>query len=214
MAAALERKPVDPAVFAASFLPILLLELPDKTFVATLVLATRFRPLTAWTGVGLAFAVQCLIAVVAGRLLAQLPERPVAAVAALLFAVGAFTLFRGAAKAQQAETDALQEYEQKVRGGKTGVRAVLACFGVVFLAEWGDLSQLFTAGLAARYDDPVSVFLGSWAALLVVSGLAAAIGATVVKRLSVATVSRIGGVVCTVLAVLTVLEVAGVDLPV
>ena len=94
------------------------------------------------------------------------------------------------------------------------MRAVLACFGVVFLAEWGDLSQLFTAGLAARYDDPASVFLGSWAALLVVSGLAAAIGATVVKRLSVATVSRIGGVVCTVLAVLTVLKVAGVDLPV
>lgn len=214
MAAAPERKPVDPAVFAASFLPILLLELPDKTFVATLVLATRFKPLTAWIGVGLAFAVQCLIAVVAGRLLAQLPERPVAAVAALLFAVGAFTLFRGAAKAQQAEADALQEYEQKVTGGKSGVRAVLACFGVVFLAEWGDLSQLFTAGLAARYDDPVSVFLGSWAALLVVSGLAAAIGATVVKRLSVATVSRIGGVVCTVLAVLTVLEVVGVDLPV
>jgi putative Ca2+/H+ antiporter (TMEM165/GDT1 family) len=205
---------VDPAVFAASFLPILLLELPDKTFVATLVLATRYRPLTAWIGVGLAFAVQCLIAVVAGRLLAQLPDRPVAAVAALLFALGAFTLFRGAAKARQAEEDALHEYEQKVSGGKSGFRGVLACFGVVFLAEWGDLSQLFTAGLAARYDDPVSVFAGAWAALLVVSGLAAAIGATLMTKLSVATVSRVGGVVCTLLAVLTVLEVAGVELPV
>ncbi|ABS01648.1 putative Ca2+/H+ antiporter (TMEM165/GDT1 family) [Kineococcus radiotolerans] len=204
---------MDPAVFAASFLPILLLELPDKTFVATLVLATRFRPLTAWTGVGLAFAVQSLIAVVAGRLLAQLPDRPVAAVAALLFAVGAFTLFRGAAKARQAEEDALHEYERKVRGGRTGLRAVAACFGVVFLAEWGDLSQLFTAGLAARYEDPVSVFAGAWAALLVVSGLAAAAGAALMRRLSVATVSRVGGVVCAVLAVLTLLEVAGVELP-
>ncbi|WP_106215395.1 TMEM165/GDT1 family protein [Kineococcus rhizosphaerae] len=205
---------MDPAVLAASFLPILLLELPDKTFVATLVLATRFRPLTAWIGVGLAFAVQCLIAVVAGRLLAQLPDRPVAAVAALLFAVGAFTLFRGAAKAQQAEEEARVEYEGKVRGGTSGWRAVLACFGVIFLAEWGDLSQLFTAGLAARYDDPVSVFAGSWAALLVVSGLAAAVGGTIVRKLSVAAVSRVGGVVCAVLAVLTALEVAGLDLPV
>jgi len=205
---------VDPAVFAASFLPVLLLELPDKTFVATLVLATRFRPLTAWTGVGLAFAVQCLIAVVAGRLLAQLPDRPVAAVAALLFAVGAVTLFRGAAKAKQAEEDALHEYEQKVTGGTSGLRGVLACFGVIFLAEWGDLSQLFTAGLAARYDDPVSVFAGAWAALLVVSGLAAAIGATLMKKLSVALVSRVGGVVCTLLAALTLLEVAGVALPI
>ena len=205
---------MDPAVFAASFLPILLLELPDKTFVATLVLATRLRPLTAWTGVALAFAAQCAIAVVAGRLLARLPDRPVAAVAALLFAVGAVTLFRGAAKAAQAEEDALHEYEGKVTGGARGLRAVLACFGVVFLAEWGDLSQLFTAGLAARYDDPLSVFAGAWAALLVVSGLAAAIGATVVRRLSVATVSRLGGVVCGLLAVLTLLEVLGVDLPV
>ncbi|WP_432544989.1 TMEM165/GDT1 family protein [Kineococcus sp. SYSU DK002] len=205
---------MDLTVLAASFLPILLLELPDKTFVATLVLATRFKPLTAWAGVALAFAVQCLIAVVAGRLLAQLPDRPVAAAAAVLFAVGAFTLFRGAARAKQAEEEALEEYQQKVKGGASGWRAVLACFGVVFLAEWGDLSQLFTAGLAARYDDPVSVFAGAWAALLVVSGLAAAAGATIVRKLSVAAVSRIGGVVCAVLAVLTALEAAGLDLPV
>jgi putative Ca2+/H+ antiporter (TMEM165/GDT1 family) len=205
---------VDLAVLAASFLPILLLELPDKTFIATLVLATRFKPLTAWIGVGLAFAVQCLIAVVAGRLLAQLPERPVAAVAAVLFAVGAVTLFRGAAKAKQAGQEARSEYEAKVGAGRSGWRGVLTCFGVVFLAEWGDLSQLFTAGLAARYDDPVSVFVGSWAALLVVAGLAAALGSTIVRRLSVATVSRIGGVVCAALAVLTALEVVGVPLPV
>ncbi|MEW1956635.1 TMEM165/GDT1 family protein [Kineococcus sp. NPDC059986] len=205
---------MDLAVLAASFLPILLLELPDKTFIATLVLATRFKPLTAWIGVGLAFAVQCLIAVVAGRLLAQLPERPVAAVAAVLFAVGAVTLFRGAAKAKQAGQEARSEYEAKVGAGRSGWRGVLTCFGVVFLAEWGDLSQLFTAGLAARYDDPVSVFVGSWAALLVVAGLAAALGSTIVRRLSVATVSRIGGVVCAALAVLTALEVVGVPLPV
>ncbi|NAZ78189.1 TMEM165/GDT1 family protein [Kineococcus sp. T13] len=204
---------MEPAVVAASFLPVLLLELPDKTFVATLVLATRYRPLTAWVGVGLAFAVQCAIAVVAGGLLARLPDRPVAAVAAALFAVGAITLFRGAARARQAEEEALHEYEEKVRGGRPGLRGVAACFGVVFLAEWGDLSQLFTAGLAARYEDPLSVFAGAWAALLVVSALAAAAGATLMRRLSVATVSRVGGTVCAVLALVTLLEVAGVDLP-
>ncbi|WP_432492355.1 TMEM165/GDT1 family protein [Kineococcus gypseus] len=205
---------MDPAVVLASFLPVLLLELPDKTFVATLVLATRFRPLTAWVGVGLAFAVQSAIAVLAGGLLAQLPDRPVAAVAAVLFAIGAVVLLRGAARARAAEEEALHEYERRVRGGARGLRAVASCFGVVFLAEWGDLSQLFTAGLAARYDDPLSVFAGAWTALLAVSALAAAAGATLLRRLSVAAVSRVGGVVCAVLAVLTALEVAGVDLPV
>ncbi|WP_432545732.1 TMEM165/GDT1 family protein [Kineococcus sp. SYSU DK004] len=205
---------MDPSVLAASFLPILLLELPDKTFVATLVLATRFRPLTAWIGVGLAFAVQCAVAVTAGGLLARLPDRPVAAVAAALFAIGAVTLFRGAARAAAAEEEALAEYQRKVRGGASGLRAVGASFGVVFLAEWGDLSQLFTAGLAARFDDPLSVFAGAWAALLVVSGLAAAAGAAIVRKVSVATVSRVGGVVCALLAVVTLLEALGVDLPV
>ena len=54
---------MDLAVAATAFVPLLLLELPDKTFVATLVLATRYRPLLAWIGVAAAFAVQCLVAV-------------------------------------------------------------------------------------------------------------------------------------------------------
>ena len=149
---------------------------------------------------------QCLIAVVAGRLLAQLPERPVAAVAALLFAVGAFTLFRGAAKAQQAEADALQEYEQKVTGGKSGVRAVLACFGVVFLAEWGDLSQLLTISLVAKYDDPFSVFLGAWGALLAVSGLAVIVGRLLLQRVRLSVLHYVGATVCVFMAALTVWE--------
>ena len=58
----------------------------------------------------------------------------------------------------------------RYRGGPIGsphpsfLKAASISFGVLFAAEWGDLSQLATAGLAARYDDPVSVFIGSWAA--------------------------------------------------
>ena len=51
-----------------------------------------------------------------------------------------------------------------------GARAILASFLVLFAAEWGDLSQLLTLTLVAKYDDPVSVFVGALAALLTVSG--------------------------------------------
>ena len=56
-----------------AFVAIAPVELPDKTFVATLVLTTRYRPLPVWLGVASAFAVHCAVAVLAGSLVAPLP---------------------------------------------------------------------------------------------------------------------------------------------
>jgi putative Ca2+/H+ antiporter (TMEM165/GDT1 family) len=197
---------LDLAVAATAFVPLLLLELPDKTFVATLVLATRYRPLLAWIGVAAAFAVQCLVAVTAGGLISRLPDTPVAIAAAALFAVGAVLLWRGAGNADAQEADAERVFAGKVTRAATGWRAVAASFVVVFLAEWGDLSQLFTAGLAARYADPVSVFAGSLAALMTVSGLAALIGRALIARIRLSIIRRVGAVVCALLAALTLVD--------
>ncbi len=206
---------MDLAVALTVLLVIVPVELPDKTFIATLVLATRFRPLYAWIGVGLAFAVQSLVAVTLGGLLGRLPTTPVHLVAALLFAVGAVVLWRGADAADAEEEQAEAEFSQKVGTGRTGALAAIATsFGVLFLAEWGDLSQLLTAGLAARYDDPVSVFAGAWVGLLLVSGAAALLGKALLTRLRLSTIRRVGAGVCGVLAVLTALSVVGLDLPV
>jgi Ca2+/H+ antiporter, TMEM165/GDT1 family len=190
-------------------------ELPDKTFIATLVLATRYRPLAVWVGVGLAFLVQTVVAVTAGGLIAQLPRRPVEVVAAILFAIGGFVLLHGAARADAEEAETEEEFAGKVRGGATtGLRAVAASFVVLFVAEWGDLSQLLTAGLVVRTNDPVSVFVGAWVGLLLVSALGAVIGRALLGRVRLATIRRIGGGVCVVLAVLTALQALGMDLPV
>ena len=197
---------MDLAVAATAFVPLLLLELPDKTFVATVVLATRYRPLLAWIGVAAAFAVQCLVAVTAGGLISRLPDTPVAIAAGVLFAVGAVLLWRGAGTADAQEADAEREFAGKVTRTATGWRAVAASFVVVFLAEWGDLSQLFTAGLAARYADPVSVFAGSLAALMTVSGLAALIGRALIARIRLSIIRRAGAVVCALLAALTFVD--------
>ncbi|MBK6871035.1 MAG: TMEM165/GDT1 family protein [Kineosporiaceae bacterium] len=205
---------MDIAVALTTFLLIVPVELPDKTFVATLVLATRYRPLPTWIGVGLAFAVQCLIAVTLGGLLTRLPHRPVTAAAGVLFLVGALVLWRGAAQADTEEAETEQEFEGKLRQGVSGLRAVGASFLVLFLAEWGDLSQLLTAGLVVRYQDPVSVFAGAWLALLLVSGIGAIAGRTLLRFVRLSRVRRIGATVCAVLAVLTLLSAAGVPTPV
>ena len=102
---------MDAAPFFVTLALLIPAELPDKTFVATLVLSTRFAPLWVWIGVSAAFAVQTTIAVAAGQLLALLPQTPVQLVTAALFALGAFLMFRGAGAADAAASEAEEEAE-------------------------------------------------------------------------------------------------------
>ena len=160
---------VDLGVAAATFAVILPAELPDKTLVATIVLAARFRAWPVWIGVSAAFFVQCLVAVAFGGLLSLLPRRPVLLVVSGLFAVGSVVMFRGAYRAAEVVEEEEREFGAAA-DARGSTRVVLTSFLVLFTAEWGDLSQLFTAGLVARYSSAFSVFVGSWAALCTISG--------------------------------------------
>ena len=200
---------MDPLVIALTFGAIFLVELPDKTFIATLVLSTKFRPLLVWIGVGLAFAVQTLIAVGLGKAAAQLPVEWVRLGAAAMFLVGAVLLFREARGADAAEADTEREYADRAGTPKSGLAAVGASFLVLFAAEWGDLSQLLTLSLVAKYDDPVSVFIGAWGALLAVSGLAVLVGRVLLSRMRLSTLHYVGAIVCLVLFGITVWELLG-----
>ena len=155
-----------------------------------------------WAGVCLAFLVQTAIAVTAGGLLAQLPRTPVQAFACVMFLVGGVLLLRGAGKADEEEAETEAEFGAKAAAEVVGWRVVTLSFTVLFLAEWGDLSQLLTASLVVRYDDALSVFVGAF--------LAAALGRTLLSRMRLSTIRRIGGTVCLLLAAYTALEVAGV----
>lgn len=206
-------KAMDLVAAATAFAVIFPVELPDKTFVATLVLSTRYRPLPVWIGVSSAFLVQTLVAVVAGGLLALLPRGPVLAVTSLLFAVGSVVLLRGAdavdaVDAEEPGKSLQEEMTARPAAATSGVRAATASFVVLFVAEWGDLSQLFTAGLVARTGDPVSVGVGAWFALVTVAGLGVLLGRTLMQFVRLATVRRAGGGVCALLALVTAYEAA------
>ena len=185
---------------ALTFALIFPVELPDKTFVAALVLSTRYRPLAVWVGVGLAFAVQCLIAVSAGAAISFLPDWVVTVISTTLFLVGAVILFRAAPNADAGEKEQEEEFAAKATVERSGWRAVTASFVVLFAAEWGDLSQVLTLNMVAKYGSPVSVFFGAWLALLTVSGLAVLLGRLLLRYLRLSVVHYIAGTVCLLLA--------------
>jgi Ca2+/H+ antiporter, TMEM165/GDT1 family len=199
---------IDLGLVALVFGPIFLLELPDKTFVATLVLSTRYRPLAVWIGVGIAFGVQCLVAVTAGHAIGYLPDWVVHSVTLVIFLVGAFVLIRSAPSAATSEQQQEAELTEQVQdsNGRSFRRAATTSFLVIFAAEWGDLSQLFTASFVSRHGDPASVFIGSWAALLLVSGLAALVGRWLVRRMPLSLLHYIGATVCLGFAAWTAYE--------
>ena len=197
---------IDPLVVALTFGAIFVVELPDKTFIATLVMSTKMRPLFVWIGVALAFLVQTGVAVGVGKVVSFLPEQLIHTVAALMFVVGAIILFREARSADEDEPGQEDEYAAKADSGAHGFKVVATSFLVLFAAEWGDLSQLLTISLVAKYDDPVSVFLGAWGALLAVSGLAVIVGRLLLQRVRLSVLHYVGATVCLLMAALTVWE--------
>ncbi len=197
---------IDLLVVALAFGAIFVVELPDKTFIATLVMSTKMRPLFVWIGVALAFLVQTGVAVGLGKAASFLPEQLIHIVAALMFVIGAIILFREARSADADEAGQEDEYAAKSDANAHGFRVVVTSFLVLFAAEWGDLSQLLTISLVAKYDDPVSVFIGAWGALLAVSGLAVIVGRLLLQRVKLSSLHYVGATVCVLMALLTVWE--------
>ena len=150
---------------------IFIAELPDKTALAALVLATQYDPLPVFMGAGLALTIQSVVAVVAGGMLSMLPPRAVHVGAGLLFLGCALLMWR-----RDPDREADLGVTQRLDGPPDFTRALARVFVVVFIAEWGDLTQFGTAALAAHYHDAVTVFSGATLALWTVAAIAVFVG--------------------------------------
>jgi Ca2+/H+ antiporter, TMEM165/GDT1 family len=191
-------------------------ELPDKTMIATVVLVARYqRSLPVWIGAAAAFTVHVVLAVAAGQLLSLLPETAVTVATALLFAAGALVLWRESRNAGKPgdEDHQVPEDEAGAEGagagsgsGPSDMSVIAGSFGVIVLAEWGDLTQLATAGIAASTGAPVAVAIGALVALWSVAGLAAGLGRTIAARLPVEKLQRAAAFIFAGLALLTLSE--------
>jgi len=160
---------VNLAVIGAVFAVIFVGELPDKTMVASVVMSTRGRPFAVWLGSAGAFAVHVVIATTLGTVVFHLlSPRVVDAVVAVIFLIGAGLSIVEAVREHRSKDHPEPPVVPPSRPGRTAATA----FAVIFAAEWGDLTQLLTANLAAHYHDPVSVATGAILALWAVSALA------------------------------------------
>ncbi|WP_375490155.1 TMEM165/GDT1 family protein [uncultured Jatrophihabitans sp.] len=197
---------LDIAVIATVFGLIFVGELPDKTAVAGLVLGTRFPWRWAFTGIAAAFATHVVIAVTAGSLLTLLPRRLLEAIVAALFLLGAVLIWREGLADDEDEAAGPDETDDDQSDGAGFWRVATLGYGVIFVAEWGDLTQILTANLAAKYHDPLSVGIGAVLGLWAVGLLAILGGKTLLRVLPLKWITRVAAVVMVALGIYSVVN--------
>jgi putative Ca2+/H+ antiporter (TMEM165/GDT1 family) len=180
---------------------IFVAELPDKTAVASLLLGARFPARWVFSGVAAAFLAHVVLAVAAGSLIALLPRRPVEAIVSLLFLVGAVLVWREGSHHDEVEEEAA---EIVATAGYSTV--AMRGFMIIFIAEWGDLTQILTANLAAKYDNPLAVGVGATLGLWAVGLLAIVGGKTLLNVMPIRLITRIAAAAMAVLSVVSMVN--------
>ena len=189
----------------ATFLAMLPAELPDKTILACLILSSRYRPAIVFSGAATAFFAQVVLGVAAGGALSLLPRHLVEACAAAAFAAGALLLWR-----HKEDEDTGDDTDTGCDGVLDGFWPVFGTsFAVVFLAEFGDLTQFMTISLAARFHDPLSVGIGATLALWMAAGVAVTVGGRLLKLIPMQWLTRGAAIVMLILAGTSAYAAAG-----
>ncbi len=177
------------SVFGITFLA----ELPDKSLFASLVMSTRYRRLPVWAGAAAGFAVHVGIAITAGQLLTLLPRAALESVIAALFLAGSGYLLISSLRSDDEAADA--DAARQGGGQLSFLRVAATSFGIIFLSEWGDITQITTANLAARYADPLAVAAGAILGLWAVTAVAVNVGSKSLNLIPMAWVQRITGTI-------------------
>lgn len=187
-------------ITAIAFGVVFLAELPDKTALAGLMLGTRYRASYVFAGVAAAFAVHVALAIAAGSVLTLLPHRLVQAVVGVLFLLGAAMLLLKKDDGEEEVKPPADQSFWKVSG---------AGFMLILVAEFGDLTQIMTANLAARYDNPLSVGVGAVLALWAVAAIGILGGRTLMKYVPLRLITKVAAAVMAALAVFSLYEAIG-----
>ena len=180
---------------------VFIAELPDKSMFASLALSTRYPKLYVWAGAAAAFLTHVIIAVTAGHFLTLLPKKPLELIVGLLFLVGACLLFFGKDEDESKEEDKLRRGKQLTQGFW---KVFVTSYAVVFLGEWGDITQIATANYAAKYHDIWSVGIGATLALWSVAGLGVLLGSKLLNKVPARKLQVITGAILLLFAAISI----------
>lgn len=182
-------------LFVSTFALIFVAELPDKTAFAALFLATCHDPFAVFLGAAAAFVIQSVVAVAFGSLLSLLPPQFVHITAGLLFLVFAVLMWR-----RQEPEIAASDCEPEGKAMQFS-QSVVTAFMTIFIAEWGDLTQLATATLVAKEHAPLTIFTAATLALWAVTAIGVVVGAQVKHWLQPQLLQRIAASAFTVVGI-------------
>ena len=179
------------SISLSTFTLIALAEIGDKSQLVCMTLAARHRHWPVILGATAAFVVLNALAVLFGAgVAAWVPERVTAGLVAVLFGTfGILALY----KQDDGESENVVEM--------SGHGIFLTTLLLIFVAEFGDKTQIAVAGLAGSFD-PLPVWLGATTALIMVSVLGVWAGRTVLQRLPLLWLHRISGGVFLLFALL------------
>lgn len=211
--------------FAASISVIIVSELGDKTFFIAAIMAMRYNRLTVLAGAMLALGLMTCLSVLFGYATTIIPRIYTYYVSTALFAIFGVRMLReglrmspdeGQEELEEVQAELKKKDEElqrsKLANGSPDVEAgsaipipqgkwhsfispiFIQAFSLTFLAEWGDRSQLTTIILAAR-EDPFGVAVGGTLGHCLCTGLAVIGGRMIAQKISVRTVTIVGGVV-------------------
>lgn len=217
--------------FIASFSVIIVSELGDKTFFIAAIMAMRHPRLTVFAGAIAALALMTVLSAVFGMAATIIPRVYTFYISTALFALFGLKMLKegyymsptdAAEELEEVQSDLRKredELEKEasttlIQDAETGVirrskqrsawnmlmRILMQAFTMTFLAEWGDRSQLTTIILSAR-ENVYGVIAGGIIGHSICTGLAVIGGRMIAQKISVRTVTLIGGVVFLLFAV-------------
>lgn len=211
--------------FVAAISVIIVSELGDKTFFIAAIMAMRYNRLTVLAGAMLALGLMTCLSVLFGYATTIIPRIYTYYISTALFAIFGIRMLREGLRMSADEgQEELEEVQAEIKkkdeelqryklangapDAEAGTAAMLPqrkwhnfispifiqALTLTFLAEWGDRSQLATIVLAAR-EDPFGVAVGGTLGHCLCTGLAVVGGRMVAQKISVRTVTIIGGIV-------------------
>jgi putative Ca2+/H+ antiporter (TMEM165/GDT1 family) len=195
---------VNVGTFLGIFALMFLIEFPDKTMIATVVMSTRARPSSIVAGASAGFVVQMAIAVGAGGLLTLLPAHVKDLIVAVLFLGGAAYLLTS----HESTAERVGEEHAMSEHPATRMKEIVTAFSVIFVTEFGDLSQIQAANFTVKTRQPLEVFLAGSLALITVSFIGAYGGQLLQRVVPLAWIRRGGGFVFLALGLYTLISLA------
>ncbi|HEY9813044.1 MAG TPA: TMEM165/GDT1 family protein [Candidatus Sericytochromatia bacterium] len=199
--------------FTAGLLLIMLSELGDKTFFIAMILAMRHSRRLVYIGVVAALAAMTIISVFVGQIISLLPPSYIHYGEVLLFLGFGIKLLYDASQMPNDSCEeevkeaslVVEQAEKELPPKATSLAIVLEAFGLTFVAEWGDRTQIATIALAAS-NNPYAVTVGAILGHAICAVIAVVGGRMIAGRISERIITAIGGSLFIVFGAIALLD--------